>query len=315
MKLLALLILLLISGCRTPQDITPAPINHNKMTLELQSCGKQEVGLAGCFYNERQEGNLTIPLWHKGEYQIQSERCGFFQNRRYEESEELELSYQELLADKPDSETTCLYNIKVFIDKFDNGFEGFFVLSKGDINALKFNFINKEYTGYAGVQIKEGTESLNSIQIVSPIAGTVFWQGCNKSGEKKYQANPAISLREVIGDVVIPKYSCVLTIGLIPNDIHEPVELGKVHINIFEKVLIPLAEPSLDYRRGRLTVKADRLVAAIAINNNVSIEYGSGIKRYRRNVQKDEIADVRIMTSNGRFLLLKVKNGEVLWVK
>lgn len=314
MKFLVLLLLLLV-GCRTPQDTTPAPINNNKMTQEMSSCGKQEVGLLGCFYDKEQTGSLVIPLWYKGEYQIQSERCGYFKNERYDGSQKLEINYQELLASKPSQEKTCLYNIKVFIDKFDNGFEGFFLLDKGDIKPLEFHLVNKVYSGHAAIQVKEGTVLNQELIANASTPGTIFWAGCKKNGEKQYVANPKIVLEEVIKDVVTASNSCILTVGLIPDDINLPVELGKLQLNIFEKTVVALSEPTVEQRRSKLTVKADSIVAAIGINDYVSIKSGSGKKRLTRRVNTDEEVDVRVLTSNGRFLLLKVKNGSVLWVK
>lgn len=315
MKYLIALFLLVIIGCTTPQDMTPPPINHNKMTLEMAACDKQEVGLLGCFYNQDLSKNLRIPLWYKGEYQIRSERCNFFENSRYENSEELEFTYEKLIANKPENEKTCLFNIKVFIDKFDNGFQGFFLLSEGNIKALEFNLSNQNYLGYAGIQIKEGQTLLPNIAIKAKTKGLVFWEGCKVRGEKKYQSDPTINISEIIGDIAFPLDTCILTIGLIPSDVQLPVELAKIHINIFEKVIVTLPQPSLEYKNEKLKVNADKIVAAIGIGNSLSVEYGNRKKSYKRNVKENEEVDVRIMTSNGRFMLLKVKNGEILWMK
>lgn len=312
-----LLVLMLFGACTTPQDHTPPPINHNLMTLEMQSCDRQEVGLLGCFFNEQKEGQLTVPLWYKGEYQIKSERCHYLKNSRYEGSQKLNVPYQELLANKPDFDDSCLFNIKVFIDKFDNGFEGFFVLSQGDIKVMNFEALNKQYLGYAGLQIIEGSRFLNPIKITAQTPGILFWEGCPKSGKKKYSKDPTVSIEDVLDGVVLPSTSCILTMGLIPDDETLPVEIGKVHINIYEKTVVPLPLPVLDYDEDFeiLTVRADKLAAGLGINDSVSVKSGKGKKKISREVLKDEPADVRIMTSNGRFLLLKVKNGEILWVK
>jgi hypothetical protein len=316
MKLLILFLLLILNGCRSiPQDMSPAPINNNKMTLELHACGTQEVGLSGCFYKNNLEEKLAIPLWSTGEYQIKSERCNFFKNKRYDKSQTLELTYQELLSQKPEKEDGCLYNIKVFIDGFDNGLEGFFILAKGDIKALGFEFDKKSYNGYAGLQIKEGTLLSQDFIIKAETPGLVVWEGCQKKGEREYSSNPKINFQEIIEGYPIPKASCILTLGIIPYDIRLPVEYGKIHINIYEKTVQPLVEPSIKYENGRLTVKSEKVVAGIGINSSWSIKRGSAIKKLTAVVQEDTEADVRIVTSNGRFMLLKVKNGEVLWVK
>lgn len=315
-KLLIILSFILIVGCQTiPQDTTPAPINHNKMTLELQSCDKQEVGLLGCFFDDTQAGKLIIPLWSKGEYQIQSDRCRFFENKKFEKTTKLTLDYKTLLANRPEEEGSCLFNIKVFIDKFDNGFEGFFLLSKGDMKLISFDFEKKSYLGYAGLQLKEGMDIQSSFNFKTDKPGTLIFEGCNHDGELKYEKDPSVAFKDIISGVLIPKDSCILTVGIVPDDVNFPVEYGKIHINIYEKTTVSLPQPNLEYRNEKLTVKADKLVAAITINDDLSIEKGNGNKKFSSKIKENEEAIIRLFTSNGRFMLLKVKNGEILWVK
>lgn len=318
MKLLLSILLILMVGCRSvPHDTSPAPINHNKMTLELQACGKQEVGLNGCLYKDNLEDTLKVPLWYSGEYQIKSERCNYLLNQRYEGSQTAEFSYQDLLAGKPDKEKTCLYNVKVFIDGFDNGFEGFFLLSEGNYKAAEFEFQSRNYLGYGGLQIKEGAIVNDRLSFTANEPGTIIWEGCQLKGERSYDRNPEINFQEIIGGSPIPRASCVLTVGLIPRDEQSPVELGKVHISIYEKTVQTLPLPVLEYDADdeKLTVRADSLTAVIAIDKSYSIKKGSGKKKFSAYAPYDQEVDVRIATSNGRFILLKVKNGEVLWVK
>lgn len=312
---IALLLFVLVSCQNLPVDNTPAPINNNKMMLEMQSCNKHEVGLLGCFYDETQTGSLTVPLWSNGEYQIQSERCAVTINKRYEGTQKLNLSYQELLANAPESEESCLFNIKVFIDKFDNGFEGFFLLEKGNLKALEFKFKKETYSGLAGIQLKEGTEVLNTFDFKAETPGLIFWEGCSKKGELKYEANPSIKISDVMNGPLIPSESCVLTVGLIPQDDELPVELGKIHINIFQKTVINLSQPDLEFKKGKLTVRAEKAVSGITIGDKLSIETGKAQKKYKAEVGYGKKVIVRLFTANGRFLLLQTEDGEILWVK
>lgn len=316
MKYLLIVLMVLMFGCRSiPYDSSPAPINHNKMTLELSACNKQEVGLNGCFYKDSLAETLEIPLWGKGEYQIRSERCNFFENKRYENSQKLELSFETLLSEKPEEESTCLYNIKVFIDGFDNGFEGFFLLSKGDLKPLEFRFQDKEYLGYAGVQIKEGNPVQGRIRIKAETSGIIVWEGCQVKGQRRYQQNPEINFQEIIAGTPVPAASCILSIGIIPDNESIPVEYGKFHINIFEKVIQSLSQPSLSYKDKELTVVADKDIAVLSIGDSWTFRRGDNLKRFTAKVKQNEEVNVRIATSNGRYMLLKVKNGEVLWIK
>lgn len=316
MKFLFILLVLFLSACRSlPYDTSPAPINHNKMTLEMQACGKQEVGLNGCFYGEDLSELLIVPLWGKGEYQVKSERCQFFENKRYDKSQNLEISFENLLAQKPSEENGCVYNIKVFIDGFDNGFEGFFLLSRGDLKPLTFEFQDKVNFGYGGVQIKEGNAVQGRIKIFAETSGLIVWEGCQLKGERKYQKNPEINFQEVIAETPIPKASCILSMGIIPDDENLPIEYGKLHINIYEKVVQSFVQPSLFYENEKLTVTADRMTAIISIGDIWTFRKGDNIKKFTAKVLKDQEVDVRLATSNGRFMLLKVKNGKILWIK
>jgi hypothetical protein len=310
--------LIIMVGCRSlPHDKTPAPINNNKMTLELQACEKQEVGLIGCSFNERQDGSLKIPVWYAGEYQIKSEKCDYTYSSRYEGTQIVEHTFQDLLANKPEKDDTCLFNIKVFIDEFDNGFEGFLLLSKEEFKATEFSFKNQQYIGYLGIQLKEGQSLEDKFVFKAETPGLIFWDGCQNDGDKEYEKNPEISFKEIITGFPTRKDSCVLSIGLIPEDESLPVELAKIHINIFEKPVADLPRPVITYNKNKekLTVRADKLVAVIGIGNNYSIKKGNGKKKFTAYAAKDQEINVRIATSNGRFMLLKVKNGEVLWIK
>jgi hypothetical protein len=312
---IALLLFVLVSCQNLPVDNTPAPINNNKMQLEMKSCEKHEVGLLGCFYDEAKVGNLTIPLWSNGEYQIQSERCSYLENKRYEGTQVLALSYAELLKNAPESEKSCLFNVKVFIDRFDNGFEGFFLLEKGDNKKLTFTFKNQTYEGYAGLQLKEGTQVLNTLDFKAETPGLIFWEGCNHNGEKTYQKNPSVKMDEIISGVLIPASSCVLTVGLMPDDGDLPVELGKIHINIFDKTVISLSQPDLEFKKGKLTVRAEKAISGITIGDRLSIETGKAQKKFKAEVGYGKKVIVRLFTANGRFLLLETEDGEILWVK
>ncbi len=315
MKTLIIFILFILVSCRSlPQDMTPAPIKSNLMTLEMHACGKEEVGLNGCFYNQNLQDKLVIPLWHNGEYQIKSTRCQFLENKRYKNNQKLELTFEKLLAEKPESELSCLYNIKVFIDGFDNGFEGFFLLTKGDIKGAEFEFKNKNFVGYGAAQIREGNPVQGRVNFKTKIPGTIIWEGCQNKGERHYDEDPYINFQELITGTPIPAASCILTVGLIPDDSRFPVELAKLHINIYEKTIVSLPQPSISYKNEKLTVEGDRIVAAIGIDDYWRLKK-SFSKKISANVSKDTEVSVRVATSNGRFILLKVKNGEILWAK
>ena len=315
MKKIIGLFLIILVGCQTIyQDKSPAPINNNLMTLEMFSCNKRDAGLLGCFYKNNINDNLSIPLWEKGEYQIKSEVCNYFQNKRYVGNQTLNLTYSELIKNKPESEETCLYNIKVFIDGFDNGFEGFFLLSNlDDFSPINFIFENKEYEGYAGLQIIQGADIKSSFKFIKSYSGTLYWEGCNTKGAYIFDKNVELKFKEILPNYLWPSDSCVLTLGIVPNDSKIKKELGAIHINIFDKNIVPLSEPSVNYQNNKLKVDGEYSLAAIAINEDFKL-FGSDSKKiFNKKISQDEEALVRTFTSNGRFGLLKVKNGIVIW--
>lgn len=312
---LLLILLTMFAACGSvPQDHTMPPIDGNLYTLELASCGKRDVGLLGCAIEAN--GSLELIAIHKGEYQIKSNRCNFFENKKYSEDGKIAFSYEKLTANKPASEKNCLYDVMLFVDGLDKGFRGQFLLVEKEFKFANFEFLNQKFNGIGQIQIKEGSEMLQSLKFEAATPGTIFWEGCKKSGEKNYKSNPEIAFKEIISDYLTEGSTCILTIGLMPNDLDKEVEYAKFHISVFDKSIVSLAEPQVSekqrFGKWYATVRADALVAAIAVGDNWKITKGTKEKKFTSRIQSDEYY-VRVATANGRYMLLKVKDGGIVW--
>lgn len=314
--IIAVAITLMVIGCTTTQDKSPAPIDHGMRTLELISCDQGEVGLLGCFFNEEKKGTLLIPVYGEGEYVATSNECGIAINESYGKDDRyIKLSYSRLLENRPDELRVCNYDLKVFPDGFDKGFRGNFLLYKKKYKSLEFSYKGDVHNGLGATQVREGNITDHLIkfpQLQTP--GVVFWEGCDLDDEISYEKTPSISLKDVLRSSYLTEGdSCILTIGVLPNDLEKPVEFGKFQINIYGKPVVPLAVPDISYREGKLKIKFDKIVAAYAVNDRRKVLKKNSSRTFRREADKNEIVWLRWVTSNGRGDKVGIKNGEVVW--
>ncbi len=307
---------IMLAGCSIPQDRSPAPIDHGLRTLEMASCEKRDVGLLGCFFSvEDPIGTLSIPLYHKGEYVITSKQCDYNLNKRYDKKRELTLSYAELLKNKPHDDMNCLYDVKVFVDGFDKGFRGSFLLVRKGYKSTTFSYRKKNYTGIGGIQLREGNPTDHKItfpDIAYP--GLMFWEGCSSDGELKFEESPSIDFKDLFSSAYQSENdSCILTIGVIPDDNQIPVEYGKYQINFYGNPVVTLAYPSISYKKEKLKVRFDKLVAAYYVAGKQKIRRTNSSRKVTRTVKRDQVVWLKWATSNGRYNLIKIQNGEVIW--
>ena len=302
---------LMLSGCGSiPQDNTPAPIDNNLYTLELASCDKRDVGLMTCSYRESQDLSsrfLEIPLFHEGEFQINSTRCGFERTFRYSDQSTARFSYEELLAGMPSNQSTCTFDVKLFVDDLDRGFRGLFTLTDmEDFQEAEATFLDRVFTGTGHYQTRTNYQGLDFFTFYADYSGTIFGEGCNIDFEFHFTDNPKVKFNEAIAS-----HSCILRIGLIPDDPNLPVEFFTFSYQAFSTDVARLAQPVLEWDGKRLRVTGDSLVAVIAIDNEYKVFKGRSNKRLRERVSG--AVWVRMATSNGRFDLYRVDEGEVTW--
>jgi hypothetical protein len=313
--MILLFLLCVVAGCGSiPQDSTPAPIDYNQYSLELDSCGKRDVGLLGCYYDPSNiKGSLWVPMGHKGEIQISSNRCNFFLNKRFTVNEKLSYEYSQLLANADKAENSCLFDIKVFVDGMDKGLRGQFLLQKKEFASTNFTWMKQEFLGLGQFQIKEGSSIRSALVFKADEPGFIFWKGCELEGDKRFEKNPELFINEILEGYLVIEKSCVLTVGIVPDNKDAPVMLNKINIQIFGKPLVSMVDPTFKYKKGKLYVTADRMTAIMKLGEKYYVKKGTRIKKAKIKVKKDEAIYIGIGTSNGRYSLYKVKNGVVIW--
>lgn len=320
MKYILYSLIFLLTACGSlPKDTSPAPIDNNFYTVEMASCGQRNTGLLGCAYettNDLTKLYLEIPLFHKGEYLITSNKCNYNSNQIYTKTQTLKLTFAQLLANKSPDQPVCDFDVKVFIEGLDRGFRGIFILSEidGYIPATVEYWSGQKlaaFSGVGGVQLRAGSDKSQYLKFITDKPGTLVWFGCDIEGEKEYESNPQLSLSEVFSGGLIADKSCILEAGFKPHN--GKSELFTFNIQIFNNNLVQLSDPYLSYNNGKLEVVAEPAVALISINSYHKLMKGNKIKKLKRSVPQDKEVWVRIATANGRYNLYKVLNGEIIW--
>jgi hypothetical protein len=269
------------------------------------------VGILGC--ENIEGGTLEVPVIYGGEYQIHSERCNYYENKKFGGTQVLSFDYKKLMEGKPENDQSCIFDVKVFISGMDKGLRGQFILANATAKWAKFKTFKQSFEGIGWIQLKEGTSLENKIEFELTEPGIIFWEGCQKRGEMHYASNPAIALNQIFDTYATVKDSCILNVGVLPDNVHTEVQFAKVSLSVFDKSSVSLSEPIIKQTGKYLRVEADPVVAAIGINDHFRIKKGNGIKNFKAKVDPSKEAFVRIITANGRYMLLKVKDGVVTW--
>ena len=324
MKTILHLALILLFGCGSiPKDLTPAPIDNNLFTAEMAACGRRDVGLLGCNFDKTsilEDLFLEIPLIREGEYIITSKKCNFNENKTYSRTEILKISFADLLAGKPENQNVCDFDVKIFINGLDKGSRGIFsLIDQGKFKAASGEFWSGQslasFQGVGGVQLRAGISKDYHLKFRTETPGTIVWFGCDTDGEKKYKFNPTLFLHELFVGALIQTKSCILEVGLIPDDTKKKPEIFTFNIQIFSQLIVQLPDPTLKLKHnGRfLKVQADAAVAVIVINGKYKVLTGAEAKVFTTRVTSGKEVWVRISTANGRTNLYKILNGEIIW--
>jgi hypothetical protein len=311
MKHLYVILVFLLTACGTvPVDTTPAPIDNGLWTLELRTETKVDVGLMSDFIGN---GSLSFPVIKDGRYSVRSERCNYNNEQNYSVDgiDYITLDYQELVKDKPTKEFACIFNIQVFVNGFDKGIQGQFLLARKDFPAPIAKINGRTFDGLGYYQFRENDQKTSvftelTFELNKP--GTTFFAACGNKNSKRFTSNPSWTLFE-LGYPGIK--NCVYDIAFKFDD--GTTALFTFNMHSFSKV-IDVPTPVIQYKKGKLTLKAPSPVAAMAtdgvwettgsVSNEVAL---------KKTVSPDEVIYVKIITANGRYKLLGIKNGVVVW--
>ena len=300
--------LFLLGSCGSlPYDNSPAPIDNGLWSLELIHEGQRDLGLMGSTFDIPGERFVEFPIWGKGVYSVRSKRCNLELSQEFKSNklQYVKIKLKDLLKDMPPSEFACIFNIQVFVDGMDKGIQGqlFLVREEEDIDFVEVSILGKQYLGVSHLQIKDSANTNTEVLFSVRKRGTFFFQGCERRGEVKFSGSFKLPLSFIVGDT--PK-QCVYTFGFEFEDgtfgIHE------FNFKTFRTTVVELPNPIITYEKEELKVEASDPVGYVSIDTK--IRKGNTISK---KVKKDELAWVRCVTSNGRYLLLGVRNGEVVW--
>jgi hypothetical protein len=311
MKIILLLFSLFLVGCgNIPVDKTPAPFDNNFYTQELRSCEKTDVGLLVCPL--KKDGELVIPTLLDGEYDIKSNRCAYAKGGRFSKSNPIRISYDELTEGRPSSQTTCIFDVKVFMDKMDRGMRGIFVLTDmEEFKPLNVSFLRSEFkdgTGY--YQLRRGHSPDLEFLIRSNEQGWVVIEGCGI--EKEFYLDYTGTIR--IGDVIPSnKTGCILRFGLIPDDNTKPLQMHTFLYQNFSSDIVRLPTPTIEQGKTYWKIKMAPEIAFMSIGGKTKIFKGNRTKTYKFKYKKDQEYLLRIGTANGRYSIYTVKNGVLRW--
>jgi uncharacterized protein YceK len=313
MKLILLLFTILLYGCGSvPKDKTPAPFDNNLYTQELQSCDKTDVGLLTCTYKQDAIGELVIPTLFSGEYDIRSSRCAFGKSGRFEKSQPIKITYKELLQFKPSTQTTCIFDVKVFMDKMDRGMRAIFLLSDmEEFEPLSVTFLGQDYddgTGYH--QLRRNHSRELEFVIRTQVPGTVIMEGCGIYDEFDINFIKAVPIKQAISP---ERTGCVLRFGLVPFDDSEPLRLHTFLYENFSTDIIRLAGPNVDIRRGYYRITMAREVAFAAMGGVNKVFKGTRVKKLKVKYVQGREYILRMGTANGRYAIYGIKDGVVTW--
>ena len=314
--ILSLVMFMAVACGQLPKDNTPPPIDNNFYSLEMSSC-TDNVGLLACgFKQEEMDKELVIPVRHTGELVISSEKCAFPYSKRFQDEKEIRIKYSELLTNAQ-GEDSCVYDVKLFIDDFAKGFRGLFVLYNTDgLEPLSGKLFNKPFTGSLDFQFKKGQMiPTSNLVLEAPFKGKVVLDGCGYSQVvKSFDKTHEIQLSELITKESL----CVITAAMISDNEEDIPRFGKIIVSQYENV-IPLTNPGIEllkeFGKEKLKVTGNPTIAGMGIDNHEKLFKGIlAEKSLKVDDEKDKVHTVRMMTTNGRYLMIKVKNGEVVWI-
>lgn len=313
-KLLLIIALMTMTSCGgLPVDNTPAPIDKNFYSLDLELCGEISYGLGGCAWNKGEDLSkkfLTVNLHHKGNYTVRSSGCNFEKRQEYDEDQRVSFTFEELLEGKPDETKTCAFSVMMRPEGFDKSMRANFLIydqeefnieDQAEFNGRSFK------NGVAWLQIRAGGNRATAITFATTGKGEVVYQGCGVNGSKGYDGVFNLSLDELLEILPLEvNASCDYTVFLIPNS-GEP-RIFMISLRVYDRQYIHLANPVLRFDGEKLKVKADEVVGVVAINDK--FKYNS--RKVSRKVGSDMVW-VRQATANGRTTLLGVKEGKIVW--
>lgn len=320
MKILLPLMILIVVGCKHfPIDRVPSGNDLGLRNIELASCETRDLGILGCIAPEDlTTAFLKIPTGLEGEYQIRSNKCGFFEEGSFSNNETLSFSYAHLLRNKEDQKE-CLYDVKLFVDNFKEILRGLFKITDLEsFNPAKMTFQNRDYQGTASFQFRTELNPANNFRFNVTGTGTILIDGCNKQLEERYDGVKNISF-----EALAPKFkkTCHYVIGILPDNESSTPELFSLTLARFDKATRMISKPRVWFKGKDIKFSFEQPVSQAMVNGKL-YTFKCGVLQSCQGNRRSEIKIdydpstvywIRLFTTNGRYNLFKYYKGELIW--
>lgn len=302
--------LLVMSGCG--QKLRPDPslssIAANYPTAEFRACGKLHHGLGVCVVREGSELSavqLKLQGYHSGEFKVDSVGCETGPEQiRYSKNK----LYEVPLSGK--AEKSCVVSMTVS-PTYDNqkksgikvhGFRGHFylkVIKEGE--EIQTNLLRESGNWKKFWKIPTG-----EVEEVR-----VFATGCGLTIDKKFTPSEdtsiSLPMHSLTGDL---NKTCVIE-GVIQGHVYKDL-LFTALVAQYESAFVPLAEPVIEIKNGKLSVEANESVSIISVGDDYQITTKA---TFSPDLKKT--FTVRLLTVKGRSLIgeWNPQTKEVVWVR
>ncbi len=307
--LTAFLLMLVGCGQKLRPDPSLAAITANYPTAEFRACGKLHHGLGICVLREGADlasVQLKLQGYHSGEFKIDSEGCSAGPEQiRYSKNK----TYSVPLTGKAAKSCVISMTVSPTYDNQKNsgikvhGFRGHLyvkVIKEGDEIQT---YLLRESGNWKRFW-KIATGEVEDVR--------VFATGCGLTIDKKIKPSEedtsiSIPLHSLISDL---NKTCVIE-GVIQGKVYKDLLLT-VLVAQYESAYVPLAEPVVEIKNGKISIEASESVSIISVGDDYQIAskatFGPDLKKS---------FTVRLLTVKGRSLVgeWNPSTKEVVWVR
>jgi hypothetical protein len=296
--------LVLLTACGSlKQDLAPAPIELNEKRVETIVCGSHQVGENGCLIIDGVvDGTLSIYKINEGSVRILGLGCGVDESIGYNsEGEWLDIDLRELVGDRLD--TDCVLTITQTVRWKSQDRLTFPIKQLAGtvtLGTCSSNFVCS--ITFEQSKISDRTQVLRFKQETS---GAYMLSGCGRE---------LIKPTDFKGELVLPlgRYyqdngpgGCMFILAVRGQALHKVYQ----KVNYFADRALPLQTPSIEVRGKRVFYKGDPSTMFSSVNGNF-IKGANG-----KFIPLSGGDTLRFFTSQGRTLVVFVKDGRILWTK
>lgn len=283
---------MLISACGAGVRPDPSPINvidANYPTLEMFACGKTWHGVGVCRAKPAETVKLVIQGYFEGSIRIASPNCSISQSLSYADNAKIVVNIP------PSQSQNCLI-VATMSPRFPKGDNGVEVSSLRGFFALRRDSLPNQWVGRAVKLPSPGYGNL--VLPVGPItSGRTTLHGCGRDYD---QPNRIVNKKQTIRfqdfvNLGSPD-ECVAD-GNIFSDEYQTL-LVNVMVVTYSSTIAPLPIPIATVQGGKLSLKADGAVSAVALDD--LFKMGQSLSE-KFDESKPHV--VRAITAKGRTVL------------